>query len=319
MAVLPAQSGFHVAVDFSQDTNDFFGAGNPSGLTGGNQARASLNAAANFFSTYLADDFDAITPVGTNSWDARINNPSGSGVLSLGNISVAANTVVIYAGGQSLGGDSLGQGGSGFFSVTGFSSWFDTVFRRGEMGATRTSENPTQPWESVAADESAPWGGAITFDSDGMADTLGNYNWHFDHTASPATGEIDFFSVALHEMAHSLGFGTADSWGAHVVGKVFERQFDGEAATAANGGVNPDLETNIEPSSHWIEGIESEVFLTDIIQEAGLDPVIFGGTRSLLTDLDMAGFSDMGWTVIPEPSLVALLGVGLAFSLRRRR
>ncbi|MEZ6061148.1 MAG: hypothetical protein R3C19_12355 [Planctomycetaceae bacterium] len=47
-------------------------------------------------------------------------------------------------------------------------------------------------------------GGAITFDTTGVT-------WNFDD-AAPGGGESDFFSVAIHELAHLLGFGTSASF-----------------------------------------------------------------------------------------------------------
>ena len=34
-------------------------------------------------------------------------------------------------------------------------------------------------------------------------------NWHFDHTTAAPGSKTDFYSIALHEVAHGLGLATA--------------------------------------------------------------------------------------------------------------
>jgi hypothetical protein len=42
------------------------------------------------------------------------------------------------------------------------------------------------------------------------ASLLDSY-WHYDHTSPVAAGQNDFYSVALHELLHSIGFGSSDN------------------------------------------------------------------------------------------------------------
>ena len=52
-------------------------------------------------------------------------------------------------------------------------------------------------------------------------------NWHFDHTTMPPTpmpptpAKSDFYSVALHEIGHTLGFGASSEWTSFVSGTTF--------------------------------------------------------------------------------------------------
>lgn len=131
--------------------------------------------------------------------------------------------------------------------------------------------------------------------------------------------QADFYSVAIHELGHALGLGTSDAWSTHVVGAIFDRQFDGLASVAANGGVMPDLQTDLDPPGHWIEGQNSVIYGTTTPQEAAMDPSVTLGTRKVFTELDVASLTDIGWTVIPEPSAAALLLLGAGWGLRRRR
>ena len=57
-----------IDLDYSYDTTNFFGAGNPSGAVAGQQARDALEAAADYFSDILTDSFTGIsTPPVLNS------------------------------------------------------------------------------------------------------------------------------------------------------------------------------------------------------------------------------------------------------------
>ena len=84
-------------------------------------------------------------------------------------------------------------------------------------------------------------------------------------------GEVDFYSVAVHEIAHVLGVGTSDAWSNNVTGG----QFTGENAVAVNGGNI----TLVGDDAHWAEGVSSFVAGTNAPQETSFDPTITDGTR----------------------------------------
>src|SRR6187200_283822 len=76
-----------IQLNYTYDSGNFFGAGNPSGATAGAQAKAALEAAASFYSTILTDSFSVIqTPAQFNSsqfdgqvtwqWTQSFNNPT---------------------------------------------------------------------------------------------------------------------------------------------------------------------------------------------------------------------------------------------------
>ncbi|MEA3186315.1 MAG: hypothetical protein QOD99_145, partial [Chthoniobacter sp.] len=153
-----------------------------------------------------------------------------------------------------------------------------------------------------------PWGGALTFSLSSP--------WYFD--PDPATTELfpnkdDFFSVAVHELAHVFGFGTAPSWQTYVSGSTFT----GPKSTAANGGLHVSLSGDLK---HWTNGTSSKIYGTNTTQETAMDPSLTVGTRKYFTSLDYAGLQDVGWKMVPEPSewLLCALGAGVFVLVRRR-
>jgi len=269
--------------DYTYDTQGFFANAD---------AKARLEEAGQFFSDLLIDDLDAIAPSGGNTWSASFFHPGTGNPQNISNPTIAADEIRVFAGGRDLGGSTLGRGGPGGFSSGGSTAWLNTVESRGE-GNT----------EGGAADEVAMWGGAITFDT---AST-----WNYS-SAPPAGGENDFFSIALHELGHLLGFGISDSWD-NLVNN--DNEFIGPASVLVNGA-NVALEPD---DAHWLNGTTSTIYPNGASQETAMDPNVISGTRKLFTDLDVAGLDDIGWTIVPEPSsLTALAIAGLALARRRR-
>jgi hypothetical protein len=279
--------------DYSYDTNGFFAQ---------QDRRDALTAAAGFFEARITDELTAIAPSGTNSWDAKFFNPGNGSNTSVTNLSIGANTLLVYAGGYDLSGNTLGRGGPGGYSARGQSSFFNTL-ERGQTGASAS------PITDVGI-----WGGAITFN------TL--TTWNFSVSNGPASSQSDFLSVALHELGHLLGLGTADSWDNTISGNP--PTFTGTESVGAFGSPIP-VESDY---GHWQEGTQSKLPGTNITQEAAMDPSITVGTRKLLTELDFAALKDIGWQVkpagnsptpVPAPSLLfGAIGFGLRLLAKRK-
>lgn len=298
----PARA-INVNIDYTYDTNNFFGSGNPSGAAAGLLARDALEAAASFYSEILTDTFSEIsTPapfssstfngVATWTWNLNFSHPTTGGNVSLVDQSIGADEYRIYAGARSIAGTTLGIGGPGGFGVSsggngGFftsqeidqinqitTSFFDAVQTRGEpTGFSR-------------------WGGAITFDRDSST------NWWYDSNTDPTGNVSDFYSVAIHELGHALGLGASDNWNNWV---NTSNEYFGPEAVALYGGNIP-LDCDFDGCGHWEEGTQSTVFGTTTPQETAMDPTITNGDRKFLTALDAAGFADIGWSLAAPPS-----------------
>jgi hypothetical protein len=246
----------HVRVDYSLDTNNFFDT---------QAKRDLLQQAADLVAGWFRDELLAIVPGGGDTWDAVLDHPATGLTHEVSNMSVAADEVVLFAGGRDMT-DALGRGGPGGFRSRGSASWSDRVRYRGQ----------------AQGGDFGPWGGAIAFDTNPVSP------WHFGTSTTGLAGANDFYSVAAHEVAHLFGFGTSDAWSDLTV----NGGFSGAAAKLLHDGsgnvpVAPD-------DAHYAEGVRDEG------REVAMDPQITVGTRRLLTPLDYAALDDIGWTMPPR-------------------
>jgi hypothetical protein len=289
LALLHPAGAVTIAFDYTYDTGAFFSGTNSS-------RRTLLDTAAAVFTSRIDDSLTSLTPAGSNSWSAQFYNPATGLVETVVNPTIALDTVLVYVGARNLGGSTLGEGGPGGWSASGSQSWFNALQARGQSGALLST--PT---------DFGPWGGSLAFDLD--------TTWYFDSdpaTVESFTGKSDFYSVAVHELGHLLGLGTADSWDTWVSGTTFT----GAASRLAHSGTNVALSTDL---AHWANGTMSTVYGTATAQETAMDPSITVGTRKYFTNLDFAGLTDVGWEIVPEPHSALLFVPALVLILLRRR
>lgn len=324
-----------ILVDYTYDTNSFFDS---------QMKKDALEAAADRYSRIITSSLDAVSPAGTGSgtsagWRIGFEHPGtgfpfevstaassgsdpiffGSSADEYGFAGLAADTWILYAGGRSL--TVAGEGGS----RTGTN--FDTTFNdlNGPLHRGVISNTPGNTYNDLPV-----WGGAISFDNDGTT------TWHFDHTTAAPSGQTDFYSIALHEIGHALGMNVSwNQWTDDVTGSTFAGSATVAAYNADNGTSLTSLDLVSGSNPHWKEdSYDSMIFpqgnpnlmgtvgmasLQDTIMEPALDftPTI---RRLELTNVDVAALEDLGWTVIPEPSVGLLFGAGACLlGFRRRR
>lgn len=233
-------------IDYTYDTGFF--KNNP-------DARAVIERVASELGNSLNANLAAITPSGSNTWTATFYNPATGANVSVANPTIAANALKIYVGARVIPGDEGGFGGAGGYVLSGSTAWNNATLTRGHTGY-------------------APWGGSITFDS--------SDSYFFGQTTAGLTAaKVDFYTVAMHEMGHLLGIGTAPQWTANVSGSSFV----GASVRAAYGGPVP-LASDL---AHWADGITVGGARTV------MDPVLPRGTRVAWTALDAAALRDLGW------------------------
>lgn len=258
-----------IQFDYAYDTGFF---------TNHPERQSLLAAAAHNLESRIGDSLAAIVPnpdLG-DIWTAVFNDPSTGNTAQIDNLTVPANTIMIFAGGQALSagvGDTVGEGGPGGFNASGDQAWLDIVQGRGKPGALGSNSQQTA---------FAPWGGSVEFDSSST-------NWYFGADPSGIqAAQVDFLTVAEHEISHVLGFGTSNSWTNRVSGSTFigrnaEVEYGGPVPTDAAGSA----------AQHWAPGT------MDRGQLCTMDPVLNPGQRDTFTRLDFAGLADLGWTILP--------------------
>ncbi|MCS6866292.1 MAG: FG-GAP-like repeat-containing protein [Gemmataceae bacterium] len=241
-----------IQVDYSYDTGFF---------TNNPDARAVIERAANELGNSISANLAAIAPSGSNTWSARFFNPATGAQTSVSNLTIPANTLRVFVGARTLSGTQAAVGGFGGYSVSGSQAWINTVQTRG--------------WSGFAT-----WGGSISFDT--------RVQWHFGQTTEGLTSsKLDFYSVAVHELGHVLGIGTANQWYANVSGGAFH----GAQARSVYGGPVP----LTADGAHWANNV------TVNGQPVSLDPTIGFGQRVGWTALDAAALRDLGWGAVSPP------------------
>lgn len=240
---------FHITFDYRFDTKGFFASPD---------RKKALEGAARIWGRLIKDDF-AKVPKGT---PIKVRDPEHPTEPAVGlDIDDDIEDLVIFVGGSTFAGSvtASSQATAGLAAIT------DDALRTSLD--QRFHGTPFQPWTGwISFDESGPW----YFDPDpDIAKTI------------PA-GKLDFVSVALHEMGHVLGFGTADAFKALVKSAAFT----GAKAKAAAGGTAPALSTD---AGHFASTVlvGGKRPLMDVSDAAA--------TRYLPTSIDIAVLGDLGF------------------------
>lgn len=303
-------AGFEIFIDYSFDEDTGKGGINffDPNTTKGIQARQALDAAATELASWLNDSFAPIEPGGADSWNAFFFSPVTSTLAteSIPDLVVGANSITVFAGGFAGGSSSLlGQAGRGSYTgLAGSAAFTDSVLTRG------------------GGSDYVMWGGMVRFRD--------RTDWHMDHTTLPGSGHYDFYTVAMHELLHVLGFGQSPNWSALRSGLEFFGPHSVEIHNLTNSDTeNPLSSVPLADAEHWNNSIQSIVASDGFtLQDTLMGPTLLKGQRLELTLLDLAGIADIGWEVkginygvIPEPGFAALVAGGLCLILllARRR
>lgn len=240
---------FHITIDYRFDTKGFFASAD---------RKKALEGAARIWGRLIKDDF-AKVPKGTPIKVRDPEHPTEPAVAL--DIDDDIDDLVVFVGSSTFGGSvtASSQATAGLAAITD--------------DALRTSLD-----ERFHGTPFRPWTGWISFDE--------GEPWYFDPDPDvPKTipaGKLDFVSVALHEMGHVLGFGTADAFKALVTNGTFT----GAKAKAAAGGTAPALSSD---GGHFASTVlvNGKRPLMDVSDAAA--------TRYLPTSIDLAVLGDLGF------------------------
>lgn len=272
-----ALANIDIVFDYQYDTTGYFSS----------SRQNVLNAAANVFESRLTDNLSGFTSSGSDQFTAYFFNPSNGLEISKPEFSVNTNQIIVFVGAYDLGNMTLGEGGPGGYEVSGSQAFIDNSTSRGQSGALGAPSTQT---------DFGPWGGSLSFNN--------TTSFYFDNdttTDENFAGSFDFYSVAVHELGHLFGFGTAYSYANNITNGVFT----GAAVNTLTGG----NQAVTSDGNHWAEG------LTYGGQEAAMTPSIAENSRKRFTELDFAALADTGWEVSPVPEAetwgMLLAGLGL--------
>lgn len=240
---------FDIEFDYRFDTNGFFD--DP-------ERRAAIEAAGEIWEELILDEFEDV-PAGV-SFTAL--NPETSQPETIV-LDTAIDDLVIFVGSQSIA--EVGTIALGGF--TGSDAEGDAFGAR--VSSNFRGQGPVTDFE--------PWAGTVTFDSDL------DFSFSID---DPVPGQIDFISVALHEIGHVLGLGTSPIFREIGIGA----QFDGPNALAVNQGNPVPLEADLV---HVLDGFNDNTVLLD----PQLNPIATSGGRNLPSDIDLALLADIGFEI----------------------
>ena len=275
-AFLVQAHALEIRIDYTYDTNNFFNT---------QEKRDAMEAVADFYGNMIQDNLLRIDQSEFSaSWTASFFHPSTGALQTIPGLVVPEDVIIVYVGGRGLGGSTAGVAGpGGFTSASGGQLWFDRVLGRGQPGAESLTPSENTDY--------APWGGSISFDNSSRT-------WNFSQTGNqPGT---EFMKIALHEMGHVLGIGTADTWDNQLSGGTFTgpaviNSFG--SAPGADGG-------------HFQGSLNSELFGSFGVTHGSSRPVLMlpgsidtGTNFDVATDLDLAALVDIGWEIRPKTEL----------------
>ena len=248
----------HIRFDYAFDTSGYFNAP---------ERRAALEEVAATITANIGDSLTALTPSGTNTWQARTWNSATNSPVNIDNLVVGADEIVIYITAGNLGG-ALGIASGGAYSASGSQQWLNSVRTRGQAGVASGTDYAT-------------WGGLISFNS----------GKNFNFSGQPGASQFDFRSVASHELLHIFGFGLENP---SYTRYTATGAFTGPNLVATAGYAVP---LQIGEPDHFAPNTRYQG------QESVMTPSVTAGQIKRIGALEYAVLRDIGWSPTPSQSI----------------
>ncbi len=219
----------------------------------------------------------------------------------------------------------------------------------------RTSDNPNGPNSSVPYMDSMNRVGVTTANAkalgllgptptvDGVIRFNSDFAFDFEPADGIALGQFDFVGAATHELGHALGFISGvddiDQLGGILPGEAFSSnlldlfRYSTESRALGLGVTDYTADPRVKYFS--VDGGTSEIapfasgashgdgnqasHWKDFLGIGILDPTVFTGELMVLTETDLRAFDVLGYTLVPEPGVGAILLISVILWQGRRR